>query len=162
LWSAKEGIFRVPKERADVTRIDGIESKSRSLAMKRRYVLLVALTLIPATAHAQGDVTTETERAVSDVTVQIGQWSCDWAGGIAGGTSGAHCEPVRFDRPFGSAPKITVSFSAIPFPPALPGGGGGNISITASNITKDGFSPVLSAGILPQSRIEGSWIAVGR
>ena len=145
-----------------MTRIEGIESKSWSLAMERRYVLLVALTLFPATSHAQGGVTAEAERAVNGVTVQIGQWSCDWAGGIAGGTSGAQCEAVRFDKPFGAAPKITVSFSAIPFPPSMPGSSAGNISITASNITKDGFSPVLSAGILPQSRVEGSWIAVGR
>jgi hypothetical protein len=142
-------------------RIDGIESKSRSLAMKRRYVLLVALTLIPATAHAQGDVWAEADHEDIDTVVQIGRWSCDWPGGIAGGTSDGQCAAVKFERPFAAAPKIAVSLSAIPFPPAgMPGAG--NISITASNITKDGFSPVLTAGILPQSRVEGSWIAVGR
>jgi hypothetical protein len=131
--------------------------------MKMRYILLAALTLSAVTAHAQGDVWAEADHEDIDTVVQIGRWSCDWPGGITGGTSDGQCEAVKFERPFGAAPKIAVSLSAVPFPPsAMPGSGTGYISITASNITKDGFSPVLTAGILPQSRVEGSWIAVGR
>jgi hypothetical protein len=131
--------------------------------MKMRYILLAALTLSAVTAHAQDDVWDEADHKGIDTVVQIGRWSCDWPGGIAGGTSDGQCAVVKFERPFGAPPKIVVSLSAIPFPPSgMSGSGAGNISIAASNITKNGFSPVLTAGILPQSRVEGSWIAVGR
>jgi hypothetical protein len=114
-----------------------------------RYVLLAALTLSAVAAHADHE---------DNVTVQIGEWQCEGVFGV----QNPPCPEVRFDRPFATAPKIAISFSEIHHPLQAHGlPAGGSVSIKASNITKDGFLPVVSSDNV-EGPYTGSWIAVGQ
>jgi hypothetical protein len=117
--------------------------------MKVHYVLLAALTLSSVAAHA--------DREDNDNVIQIGQWRCE---GILG-VNHPPCAPVRFDPPFAAPPKIAMSFSELHYPlqgPGLPSGG--SVSITASNVTNDGFLPAVSADNVGGPYV-GNWIAIG-
>jgi hypothetical protein len=119
--------------------------------MKMHYVLLAALTLSAVAAHADHEDS-------NDNVVQIGQWTCEGRLGI----NNPPCAEVRFDQPFAAPPKIAISFNELHYPlqgPGLPSGG--DVSVKASNVTKDGFSPVVSAYNVGGPYV-GNWVAVGR
>jgi hypothetical protein len=105
--------------------------------------LLVALLLVAA-------VVANLAHAADDQLVQIGQWSCQctWLGGNT-------CSTVKFAKPFGAAPDLSIAFN---------GFGPTGAAVSAGSVTSRGFLPSLQGGCTmaaPHGSFQGNWIGVG-
>lgn len=84
---------------------------------------------------------------------QAGSWSCPATGGIANALKEEDCPQIAFPVPFGTSPQVFVAIAS--------GGIIGGFSITATNITPQGFIPHWRGGGSGSNSMSGLWVAVG-